>query len=337
MYDPSPQAKAEALTISVIMPVYNGSAFLRQSLPPLIAMRDRAEVLEVIVVDDTSSDNTAAMAITMGATVIPSGGRFGPGAARNLAAARARGQVLWFVDADVVAHGPVAEQLQAAFEDPNIVGVFGSYDDNPPARNFLSQYKNLTHHYYHQRGKREASTFWAGCGAIRKDIFIAVGGFDTQRYTRPSIEDIELGYRLRVRGGRILLIPELQATHLKEWRFFDLIRTEIFGRALPWSRLILNRSGLIDDLNVTRSEQLRALVAAALCLSIASIPIASISWWWPLGQLLVAVLANKQLARLFYRRNGLIFAFGGVLFHQVYYLYSSAAYTWCWIEHRLSS
>lgn len=57
------------LSISVIMPVYNGTEFIRQSLPPLIAMRDRGEVLEVIVVDDTSSDDTPDVARSLGATV----------------------------------------------------------------------------------------------------------------------------------------------------------------------------------------------------------------------------------------------------------------------------
>ena len=67
---------------------------------------------------------------------------------------------------------------------------------------FLSQYKNLVHHFYHHRGKREASTFWSGCGAVRKQAFLDAGGFDVERYTRPSIEDIELGYRLIKAGGK---------------------------------------------------------------------------------------------------------------------------------------
>jgi glycosyltransferase involved in cell wall biosynthesis len=322
--------------ISVIMPAYNGRKLLGRSLPPVIAMLRRGEVAEVIVVDDTSSDDTAALAAELGARVMPSGGRLGPGGARNVAAAHARGAILWFVDADVVVHDDAALQLQRAFLAPGVTAVFGSYDDKPPARNFLSQYKNLVHHFYHHRGRRDAATFWAGCGAVRKDAFLAVGGFDLVRYTRPSIEDIELGYRLRAAGGRILLWPALQGTHLKEWRLLNLIHTEVFCRAVPWSRLMLSETGLVDDLNVGTGERLRAVAAGLFFACVAASLHPAVPAWIALAMLVVVALANSDLLRLFYRRKGPLFALGGLLFHQVYYLYSSAAFAWCWLERRFN-
>ena len=322
------------LTISVIMPVYNGRDFITRSLPPLIAMLHRGELSEVIVVDDTSTDETSAMATEMGARVIPSGGRLGPGGARNEAAKQAVGEVLWFVDADVVVHDDAARELRSAFSEPDIVAAFGSYDDAPPARNFLSQYKNLVHHFYHHRGRSEASTFWAGCGGVRKNAFLAVKGFDVVRYTRPSIEDIELGYRLRAAGGRIMLSPALQGTHLKVWRFVNLIHTEVFCRAIPWSRLMLAQTGLVNDLNVGTSERLRAVLAGIFVLCLAAALLPSVPGWVALLGLGVVALANCELLQLFYRRKGGLFALAGLLFHQLYYLYSSAAFTWCWFEHQ---
>ena len=82
----------------------------------------------------------------------------------------------------------------------------------------VSQYRNLLHHFVHQEGNPEASTFWAGCGAVRRAAFDAVAGYDEARFRRPSIEDIELGYRLRRAGYRIRLDRDLQCTHLKRWR-----------------------------------------------------------------------------------------------------------------------
>jgi GT2 family glycosyltransferase len=316
------------------MPVYNGRGFIERSLPPLIDMLARGELVEVIVVDDTSSDDTPVMAAEMGARVLPSGGRLGPGGARNKAAVQARGEILWFVDADVVVHENAALELQRAFIGPDVTAVFGSYDDQPPARNFLSQYKNLVHHFYHHRGKSEASTFWAGCGAVRKDAFLAIGGFDVVRYTRPSIEDIELGYRLRAAGGRILLWPALQGTHLKVWRFFNLIHTEVFCRAIPWSRLMLSQTGLVNDLNVGTAERFRAAGAALFFAGVVGAMYQVIPWWIAFALFGAIALANIDLLRLFYRRKGLLFALRGLLFHQVYYLYSSAAFAWCWVEFR---
>lgn len=320
--------------ISVVMPVYNGEAVLRASLAPLAAMQRAGEVAEIIVVDDGSSDDSAAIANDCGARVLPSGGRLGPGGARNAAAPVARGDLLWFVDADVIVHDDAARLLAAAFDASGAAAVFGCYDDRPAGRNFLSQYKNLVHHYYHHREAGDADTFWAGCGAVRKDAFLASGGFDAKRYPYPSIEDIELGYRLRQRGLRIVLAPDVQGTHLKIWRLANLLHTDIVRRALPWSRLIQSRSGLPDALNVGVRERVNAALAAGLILAAALAVARVVPPWLPLPFLAAVAIANARLFALFRRARGARFAVGGVAFHQLYYLYSSAVYAWCWLERR---
>ncbi len=320
--------------ISVIMPVYNGVDFIARSLPPLVAMQQRGDILEVIVVDDGSTDHTVSMAEGFGARVIDSGGRLGPGGARNVAAGDAVGEILWFVDADVVVHDDAAANMARAFEEPGVVAVFGSYDDRPPARNFFSQYKNLVHHYYHQHAREEASTFWSGCGAVRKDAFLAIGGFDIQRYKYPSIEDIELGHRLLAAGGQLRLKREVQCTHLKVWRFGNLLHTEIFRRAIPWSRLIIQAGeGIPNDLNVGATEQARALVAGLFALCILAVSAGLLQPLWLLVATGVMVAANWRIARFFNRGHGPLFACAALLFHQVYYLYSGAAFVFAYVEH----
>jgi glycosyltransferase involved in cell wall biosynthesis len=323
---------SKTLSISVIMPVYNGVDFIKESLPPLIDMQKRGEVLEVIVVDDTSTDKTPILAAEMGARVLPSGGRLGPGAARNVAAREAKGDLLWFIDADVIVHDNAAVTMQAGFDSDEVVGVFGSYDDAPPAQNFLSQYKNLVHHFYHQKALENASTFWSGCGAIRKDKFLAVNGFDVEKFKHPSVEDIELGYRLIAAGGRIRLLIDLQCTHLKEWRFVNLVHTEVFRRAIPWSRLMLAGDGLMNDLNVGFGERIRAVVAGLFCLCGLLLlgGYLSLSIFFLIT--FVVLLINKEIVQLFLRRKGLFFALGGFLFHQFYYIYSSLAFAWVVLE-----
>jgi GT2 family glycosyltransferase len=320
--------------IDIIMPVYNGEEFIVKSLPPLLAMKQRGEVREVLVVDDSSSDSSAKIAEELGARVISTGGRLGPGAARNQAAAIAEGDLLWFVDSDVVVHDDAVEHLLSGFSDESVVAVFGSYDDQPPAQNFLSQYKNLVHHHYHNRGRADASTFWAGCGAVRKKAFLDVDGFDVETYRRPSIEDIDLGYRLIEAGGHIRLVSSVKGSHLKVWRFFNLVHTEVFCRAIPWSRLMLTRSGLVDDLNVSTAERIKAVLAGLLLLALAAALAGILSWWSFAVLTFVALVANKDLFLLFLRRKGLLFALGGVAFHQLYYLYSGFAFVYSWLELR---
>jgi glycosyltransferase involved in cell wall biosynthesis len=324
-----------ALTISVIMPAYNAEAFLRQSLPPLAAMLRAEAIVELIVVDDTSTDGSRAVAGEFGAHVIPSGGRLGPGGARNIAAALARGDILWFVDSDVVVHAGGPERIRDAFADPGVWALFGSYDDTPAAPNFGSQYKNLVHHHVHQLARREASTFWAGCGAVRKQQYLDVGGFDSIRYKQPSIEDIELGYRLRDRGGRIVLDKSFLSTHLKYWTVPELVRVDIFRRALPWARLMLERGGVDNDLNVSWTERFRAGLAGLIMLSAAGAAFQLIPWWSPFVFWALAVVANRQLFSTFARHRGPLFAIAAISFHQVYYLYSTASFVWCWLEHKL--
>ncbi len=322
--------------ISVIMPVYNGADFITKSLPPLLAMQQRGEITELIVIDDSSTDDSKQLAQAMGATVLSSGGRIGPGGARNVAAETARGDILWFVDADVVVHDDAALCLHRGFDDPQVVAVFGSYDTHPPARNFFSQYKNLVHHYYHQRASNEARTFWSGCGAVRRASFLACGGFDVERYKFPSIEDIELGYRLIRAGGNIRLHRDVQCTHLKVWRLGNLLHTEIFRRAVPWSRLILSSGeGIPNDLNVGVAEQARALVAAALLVTLCAVLCGIVSPHYLTFALLLMLFANIEMAVFFYRRGGLAFAVGAMLFHQVYYLYSSVAFVLVFMERTL--
>ena len=318
------------------MPVFNGSGFLEQSLRPLIEMLGRKEILEVIVVDDGSTDGSAKMAERLGARTLHTGGRLGPGAARNLAAEEAAGDIVWFVDADVIVHPDAADRICEDFSEPTVSAVFGSYDDRPTAENFLSQYKNLVHRFYHQHGKSDASTFWAGCGAVRTDHFREAGGFDTRRYTRPSIEDIEFGYRLCASGKRVLLNPSVQGTHLKHWTLFSLVHTDIVRRAIPWSRLMLENSGFIDDLNVSVGERLRAVLAGLFAFTCIAALLNLIDWWLFAGTLIAVFACNWKLARYFQRRKGTMFAVAAVLFHQIYYLYSSAAYVWAWFGHHFS-
>ncbi len=326
---------ASDLTISAIMPAWRAEHLLDKVLPPLLNMRDRGELLEVIVVDDQSPDGTAQKAGDMGATVMITPVNGGPGAARNLAADVAKGDILWLVDSDVIAREDNATFIQRAFADDNVGALFGSYDDEPADPSWFSRYKNLVHHFYHQRGNPDAKTFWAGCGAIRKSVYLSLGGFDVETYKVPSIEDIDFGYRISAAGHRIILDPEMQCKHLKVWTVKDSVKTDIFKRAIPWARLMIGREGVTDDLNTGRIERIRAVIAWLFAASILALPFQPGLWPATLAMAILAVLVNRELTGFLYRKGGLGFAVATMLYHQFYYMYASAAFAWCLFEHRV--
>lgn len=321
------------MKIAVIVPVYNGGEALRRCLESITGSRRAAD--QVIVADDGSTDDSAATVLQFGFELLRlTDGPQGPARPRNQGAKRASGaDLLVFIDADVVLHPDTLTRIERHMLDaPDVAAVFGSYDDQPTARNIVSLYKNLLHHYIHQVSRREASTFWAGCGAIRREAFQAVGGFD-ELHTQPSIEDIELGARLRNAGYRIRLCPDVQVTHLKEWTLWSLIYTDIFLRAIPWSRLLMKEGRLIDDLNLSARHRLAAIASALLVFS------GILVWWTPVVASVMALIStvafvglNFRMFRFFALRGGKLFVVCAAVLHLFYYLYSSVAFVWVGCE-----
>lgn len=246
----------------MIVPVYNSADTLKLCLERL--KQSTTSPIECIVVDDGSTDDSVKVARECGVTVLQTGGRLGPAKARNLGAAQSTGEILFFLDADVCASSEAIARVQSAFrEDSTLDALIGSYDDSPSSKDFLSQYKNLMHSFVHQTGRREASTFWSGCGAIRRTVFMEHSGFD-ESYGRPAIEDIELGYRLSRSGRKIALDPALQVTHLKRWTFIGLLKSDILDRGIPWTELILRDRNMPDDLNLQLSQRVSVALVYVL-------------------------------------------------------------------------
>jgi glycosyltransferase involved in cell wall biosynthesis len=315
----------------VVVPVRNGGGDLRRCLNCLTAARPAAH--EVIVVLDGCDDDSEAIATRAGVRVLATPFPSGPAAARNLGARAARGDLLYFVDADVaVPPHALAEVLQAFEDEPEIAAVFGSYDDEPAHRNFASLYKNLLHHHVHQSGRDDASTFWSGSGAIRRDLFLRAGGFD-ERYLRPSIEDIELGSRLIAAGYRIRLRRSLQVKHLKRYALLPLLRSDIFDRAVPWSGLILRRREMPGDLNLDAPSRVSAALACAAAPCLALDPDSGIGIGLALGCIGGLVALNRRFYALVLRRAGWIAAAQAVVLHWLYFVYSAATFAVCATAH----
>jgi GT2 family glycosyltransferase len=297
--DPRHPPRGSALRLAVVIPATDSPAGLERCLAALEA---GSRVPDELVVQRE-----------------PAGA--GPAAARNLGALATEADILVFVDSDIEVHPDALSRLAARFaDDPGLAAVFGAYDDDPADPGLTSRYRNLLHHHVHAGAAGEAETFWAGLGAIRRESFEAAGGFDAERYPEPSVEDIELGIRLRRRGAKIALDPEIRGRHLKAWTPSSMVATDFGRRGVPWVRLLLRSGGDSTALNL--GWRRRASAAASVAL---------------LGSLLArrprlaaaALLANLFLDRDLYallaRRGGPRLLIAGIGLHQLHQLAAAAS------------
>jgi len=278
--------RTQTLTLSVIVPATNAPSTLGACLEALQRADEPPE--QVIVIEDRAITHAAV--------------------ARNVGAKTAVGDVLVFIDADVTVHPDAIARIRRAFAaDPDLVALFGSYDDAPAARSIVSVTRNLLHHHVHQRAAGRASTFWTGLGAIRRQSFEDIGGF-----TEHPIEDIELGMRLAQHGDLVLLDPAIQGKHLKKWSMLNMLRTDLLVRGIPWVGLLLERrrSSTTSALNLGWAHRISALSCVVLVLAAIFVkPLVT------LAALAVLVVCNFDFYGLLLRREGMLRAIGGVGVH----------------------
>lgn len=321
---PSTPGRRQPLRLSVIVPFHRDLGQLRQCLTALRAaaraLPSDIELADLIVVADGAVDNPTGLALDANARVLAIDGPRGPAVSRSRGAAVASGDLLVFVDSDVVVSEQALARLAALFvANPDIGAAFGAYDEEPADPGFFSQCRNLAHSFIHQRSNREAQTFWGGLGAVRSSVFAAVGGFD-ERFAHPSVEDIDLGYRIRAAGFRIVLEPTIQGKHLKRWTLWSGVVTDVRDRGVPWTQLLHRYGGMRNDLNLTVRYRVSVVAAYLLALCLATAP------WRPVLVAPVPVLLaalwylDRPYYRFFASRRGLGFALGWFPFHILHHL-----------------
>lgn len=305
-----------ALQSTVIVPLHTYGTDLEECLA---AIRLSMPAAELLLGADGVGDNEA-LRTRYDARIVVIPGPSGPAVARNRAAEHATGDVLVFVDSDVVVTPTTLPRMMAFLADnPNVAAVFGAYDRDPAAANFTSQFKNLLHAYVHETAPARASTFWAGLGAVRRAWFRRVGGFD-ERFGTPSVEDVDFGMRLVAAGAEVRLVPSFTGRHLKRWSFWSCVMTDIRARGIPWTQLIHRRGTFTNDLNTTRI--LRASVGAAwlTIAAIAATPVAGRALAVAIAALACLVALNRDAYRWLARRRGVVFAVRAVPLHVVHHL-----------------
>jgi glycosyltransferase involved in cell wall biosynthesis len=313
-------------SVSIVVPAHRSGPVLNACLDSLAALQPPPR--EIIIAIDGPDPSVHAAAAARGFQSIQLAHAPGVSATRNAGAAATTGQLILFIDSDIrVPADLVLSACRTLNSHPDATAAFGSYDATPAHQSLVSRYRNLLHHFTHQHANRNARTFWAGCGIIHRNTFLNSGGFDP-RYRLPSIEDIDLGYRLTSAGHHIALNPSWQVCHLKPWRFASMIKTDTLDRAYPWSLLILNTRRTADnDLNTDVRSRFSAIAAAIAALSFLIAPWHPASLTIAIPSLIILWFLNRRFYALLFHCGRLPLAAAGLLLHPLYFLCALTGYS----------
>jgi len=318
------RAMLDPHSLCVVIPARNAAWCIEKCLSGLAMSGFKTN--EIVVVDDCSSDATAALARRFGAAVISDPIGSGAAASRNRGANFVSGDIILFIDADVVVHPDLRSRLSALFlENPDIDAAFGSYDDAPFCPSPVSKYRNLLHHYVHIKGPSRPKSFWTGCGAVRRATFDQLGGFDE---SQRMMEDVEFGTRLTDNGGIIALDPTLRSKHLKSWTVLSMVRSDLLDRAIPWTRLMLFGRGLSAELNLGWGHRLSAALMGVIWLGLMVAPLVPFSLAVVAIGCLSFTVVNREFLLVVRGCAGGKAAIIAIALHMLHYTIALAGFTW---------
>ncbi|MBM4457876.1 MAG: glycosyltransferase [Chloroflexi bacterium] len=297
MSDPARRAPdAPRPLASVIVPAHNAAATLPLCLAALADQELPASAYEVIVIDDGSTDETAAIAAAAGVRVIGQA-RAGPAAARNRGAADAAGDLLLFTDADCAPVRGWLAALHAAFTDPAVAGAKGAYLTRQ--RGLIPRFTQLEYEERYDRmaGVETIDFVDTYSAAYRRDVFLSNRGFDTI-FPTASVEDQELSFRLAEKGYRLVFIPTAQVYH----RHNPTLRAYVRRKFLIgyWKALLArwHPGRMLRDSHTPQTLKLQMGLAALTLAGLAAAAAASLvigGCWLPgwIGAAVAAFLASE--------------------------------------------
>jgi len=260
-------------TVSVVVPVKEREDEIRRCLESLGRVRYPHEKLEIVVVDDGSCDESARVALSLGASVVSSGGRGrGPAAARNRGAAVAEGDILAFIDSDCTASEGWLAELVAAFEDQDVVAVGGRVEGMHGASSldrYEAEMSSLCLGKRDRSGQAGNDTFYLpSCNLlVRRREFALALGFREELQVG---EDVDLTWRLRDRGGKIVYTPRGRIFHEHRNRLGAFLRRRFqYGTS----------EGLLHTIHPERRKKIILPRPLAMATALAAASFVGRLWW----------------------------------------------------------
>ncbi|RCX20056.1 GT2 family glycosyltransferase [Anaerobacterium chartisolvens] len=233
---------------SVIIPCYNAEKVIQYCLDSI--KKSTSANYEIICVDDFSGDGTVELIKKYrDVKLICMEKNRGAAVARNEGAKHAGGNILLFIDSDVVIMADTIEKIQASFRENNADAIVGIYSSDHPFKEAASNYKNLHLRYTRMVMNKEVHVFDGSCVAIKKKVFDSVSGFD-ENIRILAGEDWDLSNRIWAMGYRIILDKDIPFIHRKHYTSASLFRTDLrkaFGVVKLMLRTRNRKRGLVKS------------------------------------------------------------------------------------------
>ena len=288
------------LNFSIIIPVKRDDPLIERCVSAALTAAPLGS--EIIVVLDGWETNRLDHFVEQSRVHVLNHTKAGPAVCRHFGAMQAVHEWLCFLDSDVVVHPDALEKAASALLLSGDDGLIGSYDDRPEYPSTVSRFRNLLHHFHHQRNHDTSGVFWGALGIVKCSAYFGVGGFDPS-FVTASVEDIDLGYRLAACGYTVRINGDVQVCHLKRWTLLNMVRTDIWLRARPWAMLMRKyRRWGQKPLNTSLREQLSAVLACFTPLLIAGGLVAAWFLWLSALSILLFTVIQWDFY-LFARRN----------------------------------
>lgn len=295
--------------ISIVIPTYNSSHFMKNLLDSIF--KQAVEDMEVIIVDDCSTDDTLEIVKQYPVRVINMDTNAGPAKARNRGAKEARGDIVFFLDSDVIVLEGTIKEVEDYFENnPDTKCIIGICDTEPLNKGFVPTYMAMFE-YIHLIGQQydKVSVFAPRCGAIKKQFFLDIGGYD-EHYKGADVEDFELARRIN-KTDCIILNPKMLVRH----QFADFKRALkiYFKRTVMWMHLLFKEKQLDNAGPTSPSNGIAAMCAFISFLALLFMPFIDNASYFFLFFISIYLISNLRWWNFMRQEAGLMFALKALL------------------------
>ena len=304
--------------ISVVIPNYNVEKTIGRCLEAAVA--SKYPNFEVVVVDDCSSDGSTSIIEKYPCRLIRLSQHGGASKARNTGAQESTGEILFFIDGDCLLQSDTLAKAAAAYrkEGPGVI-IGGTYTLLPYDQKFFSIFQSVYIHYSETKNTQNPDYVATHAMLIEKDLFQKNSGF--KELFMPILEDVEFSHRLKKKGTRLLMVPEIQVQHIFNFTLTKSIRNGI-RKSKYWSIYSIKNRDLFSD-SGTASQEFKFNVLSCFI----NILLVFLGILLKNGGVFLPVLLlfgsnfylNRNLFRAFYRAKGPFFAIPALLYYTLAY------------------